>query len=245
MSHAVPKLLVSVRDASEAVNAVAGGADWIDLKEPLAGPLGAVSSGVAREVVAKVGGCRPLSAALGELVDWQHSSARALLEIPEIEVVKLGLAKCADSDWQNQWLKVSTEARSVGKKLAAVIYADWHEAGAPCPEEVVHTARRAGSRYLLIDTWNKSGLSTPQILGVKKLFKLLLSGRNAGFMTVLAGKIGRPEISSVSSLPVDIVAVRGAVCNAGREGHLESQLVKLFRDHLCSSSPQIAQATTV
>ena len=34
------KLLVSVRDAAEAIDALAGGADLIDVKEPLAGSLG-------------------------------------------------------------------------------------------------------------------------------------------------------------------------------------------------------------
>jgi len=40
------RLLVSVRDASEARAALAGGAGIIDAKEPLNGPLGAVSSDV-------------------------------------------------------------------------------------------------------------------------------------------------------------------------------------------------------
>jgi uncharacterized protein (UPF0264 family) len=245
MSHVVPKLLVSVRHANEAFDAVVGGADWIDLKEPLAGPLGAVSSRVAREIATKISGRRPLSAALGELVDWKHSSVRELLEVPEIEVVKLGLAKCAGSDWQKQWLEVSAEVRSVGKKLAAVIYADWHEAGAPHPDEVIAYAKVAGNQYLLIDTWNKAGASTLQILGVQNLSKILLGAQRSGFIIVLAGKISRADISSFPSLPVDIVAVRGAVCSTSRQGRLESQLVKQFHEHLCSSSSQIAQTTGV
>ena len=35
-----PKLLVSVRDVAEAEAALAGGADWIDLKEPVGGAAG-------------------------------------------------------------------------------------------------------------------------------------------------------------------------------------------------------------
>ena len=46
------QLLVSVRNEIEAVAAVAGGADIIDAKEPLAGALGAVSSEVLRAIVA-------------------------------------------------------------------------------------------------------------------------------------------------------------------------------------------------
>ena len=64
-TRARPRLLVSVRDADEAEEALAGGADWIDLKEPLDGPLGAVSTARAREVVQCVTGRAPTSAAAG------------------------------------------------------------------------------------------------------------------------------------------------------------------------------------
>ena len=62
-----PKLLVSVRDVSEAAAALAGGADWIDLKEPFTGPLGAVDVETAEGVVECVAGRCQVSAALGEL----------------------------------------------------------------------------------------------------------------------------------------------------------------------------------
>jgi (5-formylfuran-3-yl)methyl phosphate synthase len=233
MLNYIPKLLVSVRDASEALDAVVGGADWIDLKEPLMGPLGPVSSVVAREVVTEVGGLRPLSAALGELVDWQESDSKGLLGIEGIGVVKLGLADCAGKDWFPRWLRIFAEAQSAGMQLAAVVYADWIEAGAPSPDEVLESAKLAGGEYLLVDTWNKSGPSTLHVLGVKNLCNILLSARRNGIKTVLAGKISINDLSSLSSLPVDIVAVRSAVCSAGREGRMEAKLVKQFHDHLC------------
>ncbi|MES1213307.1 MAG: (5-formylfuran-3-yl)methyl phosphate synthase, partial [Singulisphaera sp.] len=47
-------LLVSVRDANEARDALLGGADLIDLKEPTRGSLGRVDSAMIGEVVAQV-----------------------------------------------------------------------------------------------------------------------------------------------------------------------------------------------
>jgi uncharacterized protein (UPF0264 family) len=232
MKNCRPKLLVSVRNASEALDVMAAGANWIDLKEPLLGPLGAVTSAVAREVASHVGGRRPLSAALGELVDWQKSGSKALLAIEGISVVKLGLAKCAGSDWQRQWLDLFGEIQVAGKQLVAVIYADWQDAGAPEPENVLECAKQAGIEYLLVDTWNKLGPSTLQILGVKNLCNILLSARRSGIKTVLAGKISCDELSILSPLPVDVVAVRGAVCSAGRDSCLEARLVKQFHDLL-------------
>ena len=89
-----PRLLVSVRSAEEAEAALIGGADWIDLKEPSAGPLAAVGVEVAKQVVDCVAGRRPISAALGELIEWLDSPAQQLLEVEGISVVnRVRLAK--------------------------------------------------------------------------------------------------------------------------------------------------------
>ncbi|HQX54039.1 MAG TPA: (5-formylfuran-3-yl)methyl phosphate synthase [Planctomycetaceae bacterium] len=71
----MPQLLVSVRNAVEAIAAVEGGADIIDVKEPNRGSLGCAAPDVIREIGAAVRNClsslRPLSLALGELTEWE------------------------------------------------------------------------------------------------------------------------------------------------------------------------------
>ena len=56
-----PRLLVSVRNSREAIDALAGGADWIDLKEPANGTLGAVAGDLARYRASYPGSLPPLS----------------------------------------------------------------------------------------------------------------------------------------------------------------------------------------
>ena len=118
---AVPQLLISVGNVCEARAALAGGADIIDLKEPHAGSLGAVSRDVARRVATMMlrrsittndmDGSRsvPLSLAMGEL---QHgatplSAAPSAEETAAFQIfsyAKTGLAGCgADLDWQRRW----------------------------------------------------------------------------------------------------------------------------------------------
>ncbi len=65
--HHKPRLLISVRTAAEAVEALAGGADIIDIKEPANGPLGRADDEVWRQVVETVGCRASVSVALGEL----------------------------------------------------------------------------------------------------------------------------------------------------------------------------------
>jgi (5-formylfuran-3-yl)methyl phosphate synthase len=229
------KLLVSVRDAQEARDAVTGGADWIDLKEPLAGALGAVSFEVARAAAHAIEKRRAISAALGELNDWQTS--RELLTIPDIQVVKLGLAQSArTSNWQSSWTSAFETCSHQGKKLAAVVYADWQRAAAPSPEAVLECAFRAGGKYLLIDTFDKQGLSSIETLGRERIMQLVQCARQGGLTTVLAGSLRVNDLSFIANLPVDVVAIRGAACRGGRTATLEAAKVRQFRSRLETTS---------
>src|SRR5262245_6479308 len=60
------RLLVSVASAAEAAEAIDGGADVVDAKDPLNGALGAVSADVFSEIAATVDRRRMLTAALGD-----------------------------------------------------------------------------------------------------------------------------------------------------------------------------------
>src|SRR4051794_2290794 len=106
LSNEKPGLLVSVRSAAEALAALAGGADVIDVKEPKNGSLGAADDDTISAVVRAVNGRAPVSAALGELVDsigsLNRSSGRMLVH--GISLFKLGLAGSgAHDEWQTRW----------------------------------------------------------------------------------------------------------------------------------------------
>jgi uncharacterized protein (UPF0264 family) len=108
-----PRLLVSVRNASEAISAWRGGADIIDLKEPQNGPLGAVSAEVPADVLKSLRRLTSsprvlLSVALGETRDWlgpfKETSERGLLldvlrqMALELQFLKMGLSTDVGSD---------------------------------------------------------------------------------------------------------------------------------------------------
>lgn len=95
-------LLVSVRDASEALAALYGGADIIDIKEPLNGALGAAELSVWRAVTDIVAGARPVSAALGELQDG--ATLDRARQADGMRFAKIGLSRSKDdSAWQDRW----------------------------------------------------------------------------------------------------------------------------------------------
>ena len=231
--HRAIQLLVSVRNLTEAKAALEGGADWIDFKEPNHGTLGPVNFDIAQEMVSSLEGTVPLSAALGEFVDWQANPRRQLPKIPGVQVIKLGLAGCGDDhSWEDNWLACYEFAAADCIELVAVAYADWREANAPDPWRVIEIASRVGAKFFLIDTHDKRARSSLQVLEAQVLSELLESAGQLGMTTVLAGKLRIEDIPAVVKMDVDILAVRGAVCRTDRTGELDRMLVKEFRDSL-------------
>ena len=134
------RLLVSVRSASEALVAVNAGADIIDVKEPNAGSLGCAGAVVINDVVAAVNQRVPVSAALGECVDWMADASAPTADVHsdsterdligplghKLQFVKLGLAgmttierTAGHADWCREWQRVRQRFPSGGTDVAS------------------------------------------------------------------------------------------------------------------------------
>ncbi len=218
------QLLVSVRNASEALAALEGGADWIDVKEPSRGALGCADMDAIATVIEAVAGRRPVSAALGEL-----DSGTTLLagQLPRgVELVKVGLAGCEKhNDWRAAWADVAA-ALPTGIGLAAVAYADWRGAAAPSPPSVLQVAIAIGCRALLIDTFDKRGPNSIDGWPHDKMSEFAAAVRAAGLRLVLAGSLTVDSIDRALVLAPDLIAVRGAACRGGREGEVDATRVR-------------------
>ena len=154
----MPQLLVSVRSAHEARQAVAGGASIIDVKEPSRGSLGRADLSVWREVRAAVSDAVPVSVALGELSEWLDPGVTSPPPSAWLGISyrKLGLAH-SSADWRTDWseLRASLDEPD-GPPWIAVAYADWQIAGAPDPDSVLEAALESSTIVgVLVDTWDK------------------------------------------------------------------------------------------
>jgi uncharacterized protein (UPF0264 family) len=221
------RLLVSVRNADEARLALEAGVDLLDLKEPRRGPLGAVSAGVMREVLELAAGQVPVSAALGELREWNSQFAQT---IPiDLALAKIGLAGCAEiADWPRRWQSALAQLPD-GVASVAVVYADDRTAAAPRPEEVLHHALRLGCRAVLVDTFDKSGQGLCEYWTPKEIERFVSEVQDAGLWAVVAGSIRLAQLPQIFAAGPDWVAVRGAVCRPARDGSLDATLVRAFR----------------
>ena len=246
-----PGLLVSVRNASEALAALAGGAQVIDVKEPDRGPLGPADVAAVAAVVRAVKGRVLVTAAMGELTDLMAARHEP---IPAgVSLFKIGLAGCRSlPNWRSHWRDAiaaladpSCREGTGAARLAAptaVVYADWRSASAPEPDDVLNAAVAAGCPALLVDTWDKSTGSLFHRWPVDQVGRFLQSARSHGLLVVLAGSLVHETFMAAASLGPDLVGVRTAACDGGRRGTVSADRVRALQQAIRAAAGQRTSA---
>jgi (5-formylfuran-3-yl)methyl phosphate synthase len=237
------RLLVSVRSGNEVPAALAGGADIIDAKEPRRGSLGPVSPVVLSEIVEAVPGACPLSIALGDVASaLQVEDLIAALPLkPRTAPVylKLGFASLASADAIAQLLRaaVVTGSRHVSRPFViGVAYADAPHAGTAAVEAIFEAAVEAKCAGVLLDTYRKNGNGLFSFVSQDQLARWLGCARAAGLLSALAGSLAVSDIRRISTLNPDVIGVRGAACDGGRDGVVSQSRVAAIRSLIPSSS---------
>jgi len=250
------RLVVSVRDAQEALLALGAGADVIDVKQPDRGSLGAADRRDVERVVAAVAGRCPVSVALGELVESDHSTDDPLAgaqgisanKVPEEACwAKFGLSGCGQqADWRRRWT-AAVARLSKGVQPVPVVYADYARATAPPTSDVVDLAVESGARLVLVDTFDKRGGSLLTHWSLGRIDELCREMRRRELRLALAGSLGPCELLQLLPLRPDYLAVRGAVCDGDRGGRLDPrkarQIVDIVRDGIAPAAPSAAWTT--
>lgn len=233
------QLLVSVRNVDEAISAVEGGADIIDVKDPDRGSLGSAAPEVILAVahaVSRIYGAKPpLSLALGELQEWQSTdltSLRNAIQKATPQFLKLGLAEACrpqgTQTWIAEWQRVRTSIPGP-HAWVAVAYADEDEAQSPSIDSVLQTAIESGCGILLIDTHAKNGRSLLDQMSMGILQAVRRKTRENGLKLALAGSVAKTDLPVLLRIQPDIIAVRGAVCmNHDRTATVSKSLVQQF-----------------
>ena len=218
-----PQLLVSVRSADEALEALAGGADLIDVKDPANGALGRADAATWSAVRAAVKGRKPTSAALGELIDFDDAPPSGF------DFVKAGPA-CLDEDaWRRRMDAFRLRA---GTRAVIVGYADAKCSHAPPVEAIAEYAEEVGG-VLLIDTGCKENRSTlTDWLPLAWLADRICRIHRAGGCIALAGSLGPADMEALIPLAPDWIAVRGAACGGDRQGTVTRVRVAALRELL-------------
>lgn len=221
-------LLVSVRNADEAKDALAAGADLIDIKDPAKGALGMAEAETVAAVLAVVGKKKPVSAALGEWSTNALTEAVWHLELP-LTYVKWGLAGYVDSPgWGIDLLETRRQVPA-RTEVVAVAYADAKRAKTVFPAEVAKFARRYRYKAFLLDTFLKDGKTLLDFIKLPELAEIITSLQTAGVKVALGGSLKLEQVKLLRPLGPDYIAVRGAVCVGGRGTALDPVRVKKWK----------------
>jgi uncharacterized protein (UPF0264 family) len=233
------RLLVSVRSPDEAEAAVIGGAAVIDVKEPANGSLGRATDRRIAEIVRRVAGRRPVSAALG---DWSEPEG-VRPAVKGLRYLKWGFYRqgyahrAALAAAATEWARIRAERPACG--LVTVAYADCLTADAPTPEVLCRFACAGRWGPFALDTWNKDGSTLLDHLPLTKIAALIERCRAAGVPVALAGSLGRDEMETLLPLAPDWFAVRTAVCGGGdRQAEVDGDEVRLLVEWLAESQRQ-------
>jgi (5-formylfuran-3-yl)methyl phosphate synthase len=227
------ELLVSVRSPAEAEDALQGGAGLIDVKEPSNGSLGCAGRAGIAAVVRQVAGRRPVSAALGELTEFQ-----ADLFLKGLTFIKWGLAGCRNRAWRTELAEAGqcVQRNQPDLHTVAVAYVDWKRAESPPVNDVLVFALRNKWRVVLLDTFVKDGLTLLDWLSSNEVCRIKSFCRSSGIKLAIAGSLNLKQLISLRPIRPDWFAVRGAACARGlREGHVDVAAVRRLVN--CLHSP--------
>ncbi|MEM2046814.1 MAG: (5-formylfuran-3-yl)methyl phosphate synthase [Candidatus Jordarchaeales archaeon] len=235
------KLLVSPVDEFEALEAVAGGADIIDVKNPAEGSLGANFPWVIRRVREVVPREVEVSATVGDVPFKPGTVALAALgaAVSGVNYVKVGLygvSKFEDAVYLSKSAVRAVKEFSLRVKVVIAGYADAGRVGAIDPFLVPIVVEEAEADVAMVDTAVKDGLSLVDIWGEEGVRRFVLLAKDRGLSVALAGSLRREDLPLIVKTGADIVGVRGAACDGGDRvrGRITSsrvrELVSLIRE---------------
>ena len=232
-------LLVSPRDVSEALTALRGGADILDIKNPEEGSLGANFPWVITEIRRAVPSNIPISAAIGDFPNLPGSAALAAFGALRAgaNIIKIGLKGTKEVEGATYLLEQVVKAvkgASDSAKVVACAYGDFRRANTIDPAVLPEMTHKAGADIAMLDTAIKDGRPLTDFLRMDELRVFVDEAHSHDLWAALAGSLGYKEVRTLKPLNPDVIGVRGAVCEGGdrRKGKISEKLVRKLKEVL-------------
>ncbi len=231
------KLLISPINVREAVAAIKGGADIIDVKNPREGSLGANFPWVIREIKGLLPPGVELSATLGDLDFKPGTASLAAHGLSELGVdyVKAGFYGIEGGAQALELARgISTALGDGSSRLVVAGYAEHRKLGCVSPFLLPEIAHKVGAYGVMIDTAKKDGRSLLHHLGLEELRGFVEGARDLGLKAALAGALQREDIAKLKEIGPDIIGVRGLVCSDGdrMKGRISVERVRELREFI-------------
>lgn len=200
------KFLASVNNLSDAILVAELGADFVDLKQPNQGALGALPVNEVRQIVDILKPTVQISATVGDLAFVPEviiPAVHAMIET-HVDIVKIGIFPGGDV---HNCLESLTQFTNDNHKLIAVLFADSDFDLQLLP--VLAATKFSG---VMLDTMHKSSGSLADLLTHEQLSDFVSSAQKLNLLTGLAGSLKAEDITALLDLNADYLGFRGALC---------------------------------
>lgn len=210
-------LMVSVQNMEEALQALKGGADIVDVKNLQEALVGSAHPKLVKEVRETVPADRHASVTLGVVPNQVGTVAMAVYTAGVLNAtsVKVGFMK-TDYDLAVETLLASREAlEGTETKLVGSLFADNPLYDGLDPRLMIRLAKEGRCDGMLIDTLTKDGRNLFDFMNEEELRDIVFEGKEAGMSTALSGHLRIDDLDELARINPDIVGVRGAACQKG------------------------------
>ena len=211
------KLLISPKNEKEAAEAVAGGADIIDVKNPEEGPLGANFPWIMRRIRQVTPSNIEVSCTIGEAPNLPGSMALASLGAAAtgVSYIKTGLHGLKTLEEAVYLIRNVTRAAkeyNPAIKVVASGYADAARVSTVDPLLVPEIAYKAKADIAMLDTAIKDKKNLFTFLTNSQLRSFIDAAHSYGLKAALAGSLKKEDLPKVYALGADVAGVRAAAC---------------------------------
>ena len=204
------QLLISVTSVEEAQLALENGADFIDLKDPTQGALGALPIEKIQEITAFVHAqtgysAKLVSATIGDLPMHAETLLKSVTALAnaKVDIIKIGFF---ETDDYHACLKALMPQMQKGLKLIAVLFAEF-----TYPDNLIAAIKAAGFYGLMIDTAHKNGRTLLDYIPEHEMQLLATRVQSQGLIFGLAGSLNIQHLEAVRRFNPGYIGFRGGV----------------------------------
>ena len=209
--------MVSVQNLDEAMHALKGGADIVDVKNLQEALVGSANPWVVEQIRDAIPEPHHASVTLGVVPNQIGTVAMAVYAAGRMGAtsVKVGFMN-TEYDHAAETLLASKQAlEGTDTKLIGSLFADNPLYDGLEADHMVRLAKEGQCDGWLIDTLTKDGRNLFDFMSESELRDMVFDSKQDGMSTALSGHLKIDNLDELSRINPDIVGVRGAVCAQG------------------------------
>lgn len=228
-------LMVSVQNLDEALEALKGGADIVDVKNLQEALVGSAHPKIVGEVRKAVPDEIHASVTLGVVPNQVGTVAMAAYAAGALNAtsVKVGFMKTSYQVAVDTLLACRAALEGTETKLIGSLFADNPLYDGLDPNFMMKLAQDGKCDGILIDTLTKDGRNLFDFMPEEILRDMVFEGKEHLMSTALSGHLRLENLDELARINPDIVGVRGAVCKKGnRGGSVHWEAVTEFKNQI-------------